>query len=290
MESKSGAETQDQIDALRSEGLRAADTAIRLDRSNSEALAVKSSLIDPADLSGREALLRRAMKARPLACGCEHLLHGYFLYDVGRIRDALAQFRRSTEVIALDPDSQFAVAEALVDVGEMDEARQHFDVGIGLSSDPTIGRQIALWYAPFTGDYQSALEAARDPNISLPASLEQAMVASYEALMSKDSAARSKALALLVAIPDQTGYEFVIPLLGALGANLEATRRVEAAAAIRKPGARSFLFVPSMAGALRDPSFPAVAQRLGLMKYWRASRTRPDVCATKGPPPFCRMI
>ena len=290
LESKSGAETQAQSDALRSEGLLAADTAIRLDRTNSEALAVKSALIDPADFLQREALLQRAMKARPLACGCEHLLHGYFLYDVGRIQDALAQFRRSTEVIALDPDSQLAVAEALVDIGEAEQARPHFEAGIDLSSDPTMRQQVALWYAPFTGDYRAALEAASDPNLPLSANMRQALLASYQALLSKDPAARPTAVARLLAIRPGTANEFVIPLLGALGANREAIGRVEAAAAMRKPGARSYLFVPSMAGALRDPAFPAAAQRLRLIDYWRASRTRPDVCSTKGPPPFCRMI
>jgi hypothetical protein len=55
-------------------------------------------------------------------------------------------------------------------------------------------------------------------------------------------------------------------------------------------GARAWLFLPTMDGARRDPSFPGVVQRLGLIKYWKASHTRPDVCSAKDPPPFCRMI
>lgn len=289
-ESTFPAETRAEADALREEGLRAANAAIRLDRTNSEAFAFKAALIDQADLTAREALMQQAMKARPLACGCEHQMHGWFLYDVGRIRDALAQFRRSTEVIALDPDSQLAVAEALVGIGEAEEARQHFEAGIELSSEPTIRQQVALWYAPFTDDYRSALEAARDPSVSLSASLRQALAASYQALLSKEPAARPTAVAKLLAIRPGTANEFVIPLLGALGANREAISRVEAAAAMRKPGARSYLFVPSMAGALRDPAFPAAAQRLGLMSYWKRTRNMPDTCSTKAPPPFCKMI
>jgi hypothetical protein len=117
-ESRFRAETPPEKEAFRKEGLRAADAAIRLDPTNSEALAFKSALLESADLPAREALLQRAMKARPLSCGCEHLMHGLFLYEVGRIRDAMAQFRRSTEVIALDPDSQFDLAETLIDLGE----------------------------------------------------------------------------------------------------------------------------------------------------------------------------
>jgi hypothetical protein len=45
-----------------------------------------------------------------------------------------------------------------------------------------------------------------------------------------------------------------------------------------------------MRGTLDDPDFPAVAQRLGLMRYWKTTHTKPDVCSAAGAPPFCRMI
>jgi len=35
---------------------------------------------------------------------------------------------------------------------------------------------------------------------------------------------------------------------------------------------------------------PGLLQKLGMMAYWRATHTRPDVCSAKGPPPFCGMI
>jgi hypothetical protein len=40
----------------------------------------------------------------------------------------------------------------------------------------------------------------------------------------------------------------------------------------------------------RDPSFPAVVQRLGLIRYWKTTRTKPDVCNAKDPPLFCKLI
>jgi hypothetical protein len=55
-------------------------------------------------------------------------------------------------------------------------------------------------------------------------------------------------------------------------------------------GARAWLFLPTMDGARRDPTFPQVVQRLGLIKYWKTTHTKPDVCSTAGAPPFCRMI
>jgi hypothetical protein len=45
-----------------------------------------------------------------------------------------------------------------------------------------------------------------------------------------------------------------------------------------------------MRAALADPGFPALAEQLGLLKYWKTSHTRPDACNEAAPPPFCRMI
>jgi hypothetical protein len=86
------------------------------------------------------------------------------------------------------------------------------------------------------------------------------------------------------------GSNFEIWLLGALGENAAALHAVEIAIANNNPYQRSQLFVPSLIGALRDPSFPAVAQRVGLTKYWRTTHTKPDVCSARDAPPICRMI
>jgi hypothetical protein len=96
---------------------------------------------------------------------------------------------------------------------------------------------------------------------------------------------------MLTALPDeQMDHVAVGTLLGVLGAESAAARLVANVFARGDYVAPSWLFYPSMAGALRDPGFPAVAQHLGLMHYWKATHTKPDVCTDKNPPPFCRMI
>ena len=45
-----------------------------------------------------------------------------------------------------------------------------------------------------------------------------------------------------------------------------------------------------MRGVLSAPDFPNVAQRLGLIDYWRTTHIKPEVCATNNPPPFCQTI
>jgi hypothetical protein len=91
-----------------------------------------------------------------------------------------------------------------------------------------------------------------------------------------------KAVRGLLALPKDQQSETVATMLAALGANAEA---------LQVASERPWLFWHrSMRGVLNDPAFPAVAQRLGLMTYWKTSRTKPDICLTKSEPAFCGMI
>ena len=149
---------------------------------------------------------------------------------------------------------------------------------------------IAVYEATVTGDYAGALKAIADPKLDAPAPLRAAIQAALQALVAGDSSAKARAAPALVALPPDMQGRVPASLLGALGANREALQQVASGVANRRYNATGWLFVPSMSGALRDPSFPALADRLGLMKYWRATKTRPDVCAAAAAPPVCRMI
>jgi hypothetical protein len=45
-----------------------------------------------------------------------------------------------------------------------------------------------------------------------------------------------------------------------------------------------------MRSVLDDPGFPELVTQLGLMEYWKTSRTKPDVCSETSAPAFCQMI
>ena len=75
-----------------------------------------------------------------------------------------------------------------------------------------------------------------------------------------------------------------------LGANHEAFQIAARLATTKEYPGPSLFWYPSMRGTLTDPGFPALAAQLGLMKYWKTTHTRPDVCNENAPPPFCRMI
>jgi tetratricopeptide (TPR) repeat protein len=276
----------DPTDSLRLEAQRAADTALRLDPSNSEALSYESLLADPSDLAAREALLQQALKARPLACGCEHHTYGNFLLEVGRIGDAAEEFRRSIDVLAFYNTTQVELGAALLQLGKAAEARPHFAAGADLDSDPEAQNEITILTAPVTRDYRAAIAALRSPGEAQWPS-RPAVLSAYQALLSGNAQAKAQAAAALEQLRPTT---LTISLLGALGAAPQALQLTARAAEANVYNARSWLFLPTMDTARRDPNFPAIAERLGLIRYWRSSHTRPTACMVTDAPPFCRTI
>lgn len=276
--------------AQRAEGLEAANKALQLDPTNSEALGDRSLMLDFADLAGREQLLRQALAARPQSCGCEHFVYGNLLREVGRFEEAIVQFRRATELNPLDADLQWGLADALLVTGRPAEARPHLDLARDLAKDADYAASLVLAEALLTGDLAGALGILRDPLYGLSKGESAALIAGFEALQSHDPQAKARAIRLLTGTRFGADGAVSSNLLAALGANEAALKAVSEAAADQVWSARSWLFYPTMAPALRDPGFPALAQRLGLMPYWETTHTRPDVCSAKDPPPFCRMI
>jgi tetratricopeptide (TPR) repeat protein len=279
--------SQAELDSRRAEEMRAAgrqaeDKALALDRSNSEALAHKAYLIDLHDWVRQETLFRSAIAAKPLDCGCEHYGYGLMLQNVGRLDDAAGQFRHATDMLALWPDSEFALAEALVATGRAEEAKPHFDAAIDLTKDSNFGQWLVLKEGAETRDYAAAITALRNPQLQMPEETRAALLSGYQALASGQPKTKMKAIDALIALPRDNQGETVATMLAALGANHEAL-----AVASQRPW---LFWRRSMRGVLNDPGFPAVAKQLGLLTYWKTSRTKPDVCLTKNEPPFCRMI
>lgn len=266
---------------MRAAGRRAEDEALALDRANSEALGHKAYLIDRHDWVGQEALFKRAIAAKPLDCGCEHYGYGLKLESVGRLGDAALQFRAATDMLALWPDSQLSLAGTLVATDRIAEAKPHFDAAIDLSKEPDFDKWIAITEGIETGDYAAAIAALRSPQLHIPEEPRAELLSGYQALRSGNAQAKTEAIQALVALPEDKRSGTVATMLGALGANREALEIARQ---------RPWLFWRrSMRGILSEPSFPAVADQLGLMTYWKTTRTRPDICSAKGPP-FCGMI
>ncbi|WP_293907591.1 winged helix-turn-helix domain-containing protein [Phenylobacterium sp.] len=267
---------------MRAAGREAEDRAVALDRNNSEALAHKAYLIDPHDWIGQEKLFKSAIAAKPLDCGCEHYGYGLKLQSVGRLGAAIEQFHAATDMLALWPDSQLALGRALLGADRGEEARPYLDAAIDLSKDPNFDKRVAVAVGAETGDYAAAITALRSPRLQMPKESRAALLSGYQALASGAPQAKMQAIQGLLALPKDKQTETVAILLAALGANREALQ-----VAAQRP---RIFWRRSMRGVLTEPAFPALADQLGLMAYWRTSGTKPDACQTTSKPPFCRMI
>lgn len=280
------AETPRAADEARARGRDAADRAIALDGRNSEALYIKSLLLaDRHDWAGRETLLKRALAARRLDCGCEHHQYGYLLAKVGRTADAVEELQRANDMLALYVYTPMALADALVAAGKPEGAKPHYDAAIALAPNADFARRITLAAANKTGDIAPLL----DPETPMPAERRAALLAGMRAMASGNADAKAQAIRMLVALPEDQQNDGVARLLAQLGDNHAAFRIAAKLAAWDFPGP-AILWYPELRGILDEPEFAAEAERLGLVSYWKASKTRPDVCNEQVAPAFCRSL
>jgi tetratricopeptide (TPR) repeat protein len=272
-------------DAARASGREAADRAIAIDSKNSEALYIKAMLLDRHDWVGRDSLLKRAVAARRLDCGCEYHQYGWMLVNVGRVAEGIEQLRQANDMLALYVYTPLSLADALVAAGKAEESKTYFDAAIALAPNAEFAAGLAASKAAETGD----INALADPNSPMFPEKRAALLKGYRAVPSTDASAKAEAVRSLLALPSVEQDAAVAKLLADLGANRDALRIAASLSGRYFPGP-SIFWDPRMRSALNDAEFPALATELGLMNYWKATKTRPDVCKGADPPPFCRMI
>jgi tetratricopeptide (TPR) repeat protein len=274
------------LEEARASGREAADRAIAIDSKNSEALYIKSMLLDRRDWIGREDLLKRAVAARRLDCGCEHHQYGWMLVNVGRTAEAVEELYQANDMLALYVYTPLTLAQALVIAGRPEEAKLYFDAAIDLAPDAKTAKRLTISKATMIGDTNLLL----DSTLPISAELRDALVNGYRALASSDSGARAQAVQALLALTENQQGEAVARLLAGLGANHEAFQIAARIATTREYPGPSLFWDWRMRGTLADPGFSAVAGQLGLLDYWKTTHTRPDVCNEEAAPPFCREI
>ena len=274
------------VEEARASGREAADRAVAIDSRNSEALYIKSMVLDRHDWTGREDLLKRAIAAHRLDCGCEYHQYGWMLLNVGRTAEAVERLHQANDMLALYVYTPWNLAEALVIAGKPDEAKHYFDAAIDLAPNSGFARWPAVDKATQVGDTDLLL----DPTLPIPAELRAALLKGYRARASSDSAAKAQAVESLLALTEAQQTDAVARMLAELGAHREAFQIAARIATTKEYPGPSIFWDQSMRGTLADPGFPALATQLGLFRYWTTTGTRPDVCNEKSPPPFCTMI
>ena len=274
------------VEEARASGREAADRAIAIDARNSEALYIKSMVLDRHDWIGREDLLKRAIAAQRLDCGCEYHQYGWMLLNVGRTNEAVEQLRQANDMLSLYVYTPLNFAQGLVIAGKPDEAKPYFDAAIDLAPNAPFAKSLASFKAVQLDD----VDLLRDPTLPISDEVRAALVNGHRALASRDSVSRAQAIKALLALTEAQQTEGVAKLLAQLGAIHEAFRIAARIATTTEYPGPTIFWDQRMHGTLAHPDFSSLATELGLLKYWTTTRTKPDVCKKESPPPFCQMI
>jgi tetratricopeptide (TPR) repeat protein len=208
------------------------------------------------------------------------------LLNVGRTAEAVERLHQANNMLALYVYTPLYLAQALAIAGKPDQAETHFDAAIELAPNAEFAKWLAIDKATKIGDIDLLL----DPTLPISAELRAGLLKGYRARASGDSGAKAQAAEALLALPEAQQTEAVARLLADLGAIREAFQIAARIATTKERPGPSIFWDHSMRATLGDPGFPAVATQLGLLHYWKTTRTKPDVCNEESPPPFCKMI
>lgn len=243
-------------------------------------------VLDRHDWIGREELLKRAIAAHRLDCGCEYHQYGWMLLNVGRTAEAVERLHQANNMLALYVYTPWNLAEALVIAGKPNESTPHFDAAIDLAPSAGFAKWVAIDKATQIGDVNLLL----DPALPISAELRAALLQGHRARTSSDAGAKAQAIKTLLALAEDQQTDAVARLLADLGADREAFQIAARIATTREYPGPSIFWHQSLRRTLEDPGFPALATQLGLLKYWSTSGTKPDVCSEETSPPFCKTI
>lgn len=271
---------------LRSEALAAAREALRLDPGNGEAYAAQAlAWQGRRDWRRMEAVFQRAISVRPSDCACEFAGYGGVLTQVGRLEDALAQYRRYHDRIPLGYSSSGHLADALFMAGRNEEAERVLGQALQLYPERDDLLTLRLWRAFWARQYDDGLAVLANPNYTSSPAQRAALTEAFNALRSGKQANRLRAAQVLKALASDTRSNtatvtIALAGIGEDGAAIESAGR-------NGSGMRGVLFTPGFVRARYHPTFAALAERLGMVRYWRETKRLPDFCKAADAPALC---
>jgi tetratricopeptide (TPR) repeat protein len=294
-------------DALRAEPGTAAEAerearrALALDAKDADAYVALSRLRPETDYAGREKLLDQALQANP-SWAYANYEKANLLFDTGRFRDGVALIQRAAAAnpLSLNITTDFYLVQngqTAAGNAELERLQRLWP-----HSEVVWWDRLRVYAAENRWD---ELFALLDDRQSRPKSWTDA---DFEAFRATFEARKSRAPAAIA--------EARRIFLGPVGPSAEQARRFLTLADLGFPDdafrlADQWLRTPlnafnppqwllSPGGALhsdllpsealrRDPRFMALAAKLGLVAYWRASGKWPDFCSEPGLPYDCRQ-
>lgn len=274
--------------ALRAQGASFVAAAEAIDPGQPHIILARARLLPPADLVGRERLLKKALGARPSDCACEFGDYSMFLSSVGRNAEARAFAMRAREKEPKNIPWLRRAGETAAVMGDYETANYELAQVAGYLPDPsnldTWRMNLGIW----SQDWQLADDMAqRQPDKALRA-LQSEFVAAYKSggadriyNVGHQMMTRSKS--------DVTNDRATVTMLAMAGMTEEAVVAADNFLS-RHPSNIALLFEPSFADARKTPSFQALSTKLGLLDYWLKSGHPPDFCGAQNAPPLCKQF
>lgn len=272
---------------LRNQLRRHVAEARRVNPNLAEVFLAEAWLSPSRPISGWIGRVEQAVQLNPDHAHARAELSRALMF-VGRMRDSVSEARRAVQLAPLSPHARDALISAFTYSGQFDAARKELDdaerIWPGASNLVAARYRLELRY----GDPQEALRTLRSGALDSPASPMQDsfLRARIEPTAANIDLAVSEAKGLLKRFPQAIGT--VAQTLAEFGRDDEVIEMILSAPQPRLfESAIEVLFRPPFREMHNDPRFMAVAQRLGLVDYWRQSKTWPDFCYHPGLPYDC---
>jgi DNA-binding winged helix-turn-helix (wHTH) protein/TolB-like protein len=293
------------VDQAVAESAKQAQIAMSLDPKDGGPYALLNNDLPLSAWRERERWLLKGLSIDPDNAGLACTYAWYLLANVGRNQAAVDWLRSSVRTYPYIGNCTEVLAVELAYTGRADEAaamiattRRRWDVWDAPAADLAI--------AIATHRYERAIALFDDPAYirvlgSPPASAIEKSRAFVRILAAADPAwmraeARAVAGAVESGVVSHGEAVWDLAALGDVdGAFREADRAfttptIGQAAGLEfgTEGGVTSLFTPGTAAMRRDPRFMALAARIGLVDYWRATGHWPDFCAEPGLPYDCK--
>ena len=286
----------DNADEARKQALDAAARALAIDPHNSAAWVARSMTKSQiSEWSAAQADLTQALTLNP-----DEPIGNYFyannLANVGRISEALDYYMRAANSGPQFEPKTYRVIETLADLDRIDEAQTMLATALKTWPDSDDLRNFALDLAVRYTDPTKAAATLDDPALTAglsqaylhllrlevdarahpsPATVDAAAVAIKARYIGSD-AAFTAAIHYIVIGRNDDAYASI----GTIQTPLMIAPYVDNPAPFFRPYAAKFR---------ADPRFMALADKLGLVAIWRATKW-PDFCTARDAPYDCRAV
>ena len=272
------------------EAEREARRALAIDPKDADAYVALSLLRPESDYAGREKLLDQALAANP-SWAYANREKAHLLFDVGRLAEGVAVIERAAAAnpLSLNISTEtYLVANGQTAAGnaELERLQRLWP------HSPVVwfsGLQIYGWEKRWDEAF-ALLDDRRSRPTAFTDSDIQAFRSAFAAEKSRTPAAIQDARRQLLEpprVPEALMARFAA--FADLGLADDAFRLADqwSQAPLTAFNAPSYLFLPDGVALRRDPRFIALAAKLGLVDYWRATGKWPDFCADPALPYGC---